>query len=294
MGLFSNYEKVGPGVSKDPDNKIPLFKFIDIYTSHFTKLIAVNFEFLIAILPFAGITLVEYYGLGNFAFYIIFIILGIVVGPALCGFMKVLRNISCRRPVFIWTDFWKSFRSNFKQGAIMGMIDMLFFVAMSFAFPMYYSLSQQNSVFNVPFVICLVVSFVFLMMHFYIYLLIVSTTLSLWQILRNSLYLVAIEIKASVVNLIATVIILLGVFVLYPWSLFTVLVFPSFLGLLYAFNCFPAIRNHVIRPYYEERGEEMPDLSYTQSSDIEAVFTDTPETEIPQETPKRKKPKKIR
>ena len=178
MGLFSNYEKVGPGVSKDPDNKIPLFKFIDIYTSHFTKLIAVNFEFLIAILPFAGITLVEYYGLGNFAFYIIFIILGIVVGPALCGFMKVLRNISCRRPVFIWTDFWKSFRSNFKQGAIMGMIDMLFFVAMSFAFPMYYSLSQQNSVFNVPFVICLVVSFVFLMMHFYIYLLIVSTTLS--------------------------------------------------------------------------------------------------------------------
>lgn len=294
MGLFSNYEKVGPGVSKDPDKKLPLFKFIDIYTSHFSKLIILNFIFIIALLPFAGIMLVEHYNLGNVVFYVVFIALGILVGPVVCGFMKVLRNISCQRPVFIWSDFWRAARSNFKQGAIIGVVDMLFIAAMSMAFPLYFSMSQQNSFFGIPFVICLVTSFLFLMMHFYIYLLIVSTNLSLWQILKNSLYLTAIEIKSSVINLITTVIVVMAVVVLFPWSAFTVIILPSFLGLLYAFNCFPAIRKHVIKPYYDARGEEMPDLSYTQPKGDEAVFTDTPETEIPQEPPKKKKGKKIR
>lgn len=294
MGLFSNYEKVGPGVSKDPDKKLPLFKFIDIYTSHFSKLIILNFIFIIALLPFAGIMLVEHYNLGNVVFYVVFIALGILVGPVVCGFMKVLRNISCQRPVFIWSDFWRAARTNFKQGAIIGVMDMLFIAAMSMAFPLYFSMSQQNSFFGIPFVICLVTSFLFLMMHFYIYLLIVSTNLSLWQILKNSLYLTAIEIKSSVINLITTVIVVMAVIVLFPWSAFTVIILPSFLGLLYAFNCFPAIRKHVIKPYYDARGEEMPDLSYTQPKGDEAVFTDTPETEIPQEPPKKKKGKKIR
>ena len=296
MGLFSNYEKVGKGVSKDPDNKIALFRFFDIYIQHISKLILLNFIFLLALLPFFGIMFVEYLGLGNIAFYVIFVLMGVFVGPAVCGFMKVLRNISCRRPVFIWSDFWKAFRSNFKQGAIMGIIDMFFFVAMSFAIPMYWNLSAQNTAFNIPFIICVVTAFLFVMMHFYIYLLIVSTTLNLWEILKDSLYLTAIEIKTSVVNLITTVVVLLAAIVLFPWSVILIFIAPSFLGLLYAFNCFPAIRLHVIKPYYDERGEEMPELSYTQTEEgaDRPVFTDTPETEIPQDPPKKTKKKKIR
>lgn len=295
MGLFSNYERVGKGVSKDPDNKIALFRFFDIYLQHISKLILLNFIFLLALVPFFGLSLLEHYGFGNLVFYVLFVVSGIFVGPALCGFMKVLRNISCRRPVFIWSDFWKAFRTNFKQGAIMGVIDMFFFVALSFAIPMYWNMSAQNSAFNIPFVICIVTAFIFVMMHFYVYLLIVSTTLNLWEILKDSLYLTAIEIKSSIVNLLTTVVVMMAVVVLFPWSMILLIIAPSFLGLLYAFNCFPAIRKHVIKPYYEARGEEMPELSYTQSSDeTEAVFTDTPETEIPQEPPKKQKKKRIR
>lgn len=296
MGLFSNYEQVGKGVSKDPDNKIALFRFFDIYIQHISKLILLNFIFLLALLPFAGIMFVEYLNVGNIVYYIIFILLGIFVGPALCGFMKVLRNISCRRPVFVWFDFWKAFRSNFKQGAIMGVLDMFFIVAMSFAIPMYWNMATQNSAFNIPFIICVVTAFIFVMMHFYIYLLIVSTTLNIWQILKDSLYLTAIEIKTSIVNLITTVVLLLAFVVFFPWSVILLFIVPSFLGLLYAFNCFPAIRKHVIKPYYDARGEQMPELSYTQPDepDPEAVFTDTPETEIPQEPPKKSKKKTIR
>lgn len=295
MGLFSNYERVGRGVSKDPDNKIPLFKFFDIYFSHFSKLVILNFIFIIALLPFAGIMLIEHYSLGNFVFYIAFVATGVFVGPAICGFTKVLRNISCRRPVFIWSDFWRAFRSNFKQGALMGLIDMFVIVAMSFAIPMYSNMANENSFFNIPFIICLVVGILFAVMHFYIYLLIVSTTLSLWQILKDSLYLTAIEIKTSLINLFTTVILIMAFVMLFPFSAFMLVLLPSFLGLLYCFNCFPAIRNHVIKPYYDARGEEMPDLSYTQAgSDSEAVFVDTPETEVPQEPPKKQKNKNKR
>ena len=246
--------------------------------NHLSKLIALNFIFLLALLPFAGIMFVEYLGVGNIGYYVIFVLLGAFVGPALCGFMKVLRNISCRRPVFIWSDFWKAFRSNFKQGAVMGMIDMFFIVAMSFAIPLYWSFAAENSFFNIPFIICIVTAFIFIMMHFYIYLMIVSTTLNL-----------------CVINLITTVVIVAAAILLFPWSVILLLIVPSFLGLLYAFNCFPAIRNRVIKPYYDERGEEMPDISYTQPDDNdEAVFVDTPETEIPQEPPKKTKKKRIR
>lgn len=295
MGLFSNYEKVGRGISKDPDNKIALFRFLDIYVSHFSKLVILNFIFLIALVPFFALMLAEYLGAGNIAAYVIFVAMGVISGPAICGFMKVLRNISCRRPVFIWSDFWRAFRSNFKQGAIMGVLDMFVIVAMSFAIPMYYSMSQTQSFFTVPFIICLVTCFLFVSMHFYIYLMMVSTTLSLWQILKNSLYLTAIEIKTTVVNLIVTVVVIIAFLLLFPYSSFLIILIPSFLGLLYAFNCFPAIRKHIIKPYYDARGEEMPDLSYTQPTDEnEAVFVDTPETEVPQEAPKKKKGKRIR
>lgn len=290
MGLFSNYERVGKGISKDPDNKIALFRFLDIYVSHFSKLVILNFIFIVAFVPFISMMLAEYFKLGTIITYVIFVLMGAITGPAICGFMKVLRNISCRRPVFIWSDFWRAFRSNFKQGAIMGVVDMFVIVAMSFAIPMYSNMATQNSFFNIPFVICLVTCFMFVAMHFYIYLMIVSTTLSLWQILKNSLYLTAIEIKITVINLIITVITVISFLLLFPYSSFLIILLPSFLGLLYAFNCFPVIRKHIIKPYYDARGEEMPDLSYTQpSEDTEALFVDTPETEIPQEPPKKKK-----
>ena len=69
---------------------------------------------------------------------------------------------------------------------MIGIIDMIFIVLMTFAFPLYYSMSLENSMHLIPFLICLVCSVIFLMMHFYIYLLIVSTNLSIWKILKNS------------------------------------------------------------------------------------------------------------
>lgn len=297
MGLFSKYENAGPGVSKNPDDKLPVFKFFGLYFSHISRLIMLNFLYIVAFLPFAAVMLVEHYFGGNtavyyVAFYTAFIVFGgMVFGPATCGFTKIVRNISCERPVFLWHDFWKAYKSNFKQGWVMGMIDMAFIAAMAAAFPMYYSLLEQSNIFYIPFIICLVCSFIFLAMHSYIYLLIVSTNLGLWKILKNSFFLTSIEIKISVINLVVTVAIFLFMMVFFPFTAFMLVVVPSFLGLLYAYNCFPLIRKYVIQPWYDQRGEQNPEFEY-KNTDGEAIFTDTPETEVPVEQPKEKSRKK--
>ncbi|MBQ8623713.1 MAG: DUF624 domain-containing protein [Oscillospiraceae bacterium] len=297
MGLFSKYEKVGPGVSKNPDAKAPIFKFFELYGSHFSKLIILNLILLLSLLPFCLIFLVEYLGLEgtafNVVFYGAFALLAAFIGPALCGFMKILRNISCERPVFIWHDYWKAFKANFKQGIVMGFIDSVFIIAISFAFPVYFSLAEQSNVFYIPFAVCLIVSLIFLMMHFYIYLLIVSTNLSLWKIIKNSFLLTAIDVKISFINLAVTVLLVLAIAMFWPYTSFVFVVIPSFLGLMYAFNCFPIIRKYVIQPYYDERGEENPEFAY-KDTEGEAVFVDTPETEIPQEQPKQSKKRSIK
>lgn len=282
MGMFSRYEKVGPGVSKNPDDKLPLFKFFDVYFSHLSKLICLNFLYIIALLPFCLLMIVEYFfkydtSIYYVAFYIAFICMGVIFGPATCGFTKIVRNISTYRPVFLWHDFWAAFKSNFKQGAVMGLIDMIFIVAMSFAFPMYYDMSQKNSMFFIPFAICVVCSVLFVMLHFYIYLLIISTNLGLWKILKNSFLLTAIAIKASIINLIVTAASAMLILVLFPYSAFMVVIIPSFLGTVYAFNCFPVIRKYVIQPWYDQRGEVNPEFS--QNSSDEAIFVDVPDEE---------------
>lgn len=296
MGLFSsNYDKVGPGVPKNPNAKAPVFKFFEIYFNHFSKLVILNLLFIVALLPFALVFLVEYLNLSETAytvvFYVVFCLLGSAIGPACCGMMKICRNISSERPVFLWHDFWKAVKSNLKQGLVMGLVDSVAVVLMSFAFPIYFSMAEQNSVFYVPFIICLVCTFVFVMMHFYIYLFIVSTNLTLWQILKNSFYLTAIEIKTSIVNLLITAFALLVVVMLWPYTSFLLVVVPSLLGLIYAFNNFPAIRKYVIQPYYDARGEKNPEFAYMDNSE-DSLFTDTPETEeppVPQKTPKNRK-----
>lgn len=297
MGLFSNYEKLGKGVSKNPDAKAPLFKFFELYSSHFSKLIILNFMLILSLLPFCLVFLVEYLNLSglafNIVFYSAFAILASLLGPALCGFMKILRNISCERPVFLWHDYWKAFKDNFKQGIIMGFIDAVFIIAVSFAFPMYFNMAAQSSFFYIPFAVCLVCSLIFLMMHFYIYLLIASTTLDLWKIIKNSFFLTAIDVKVSFINLVVTVILVLALAMFWPYTSFLFILLPSFLGLIYAFNCFPVIRKYVIQPYYDALGEENPEFAY-KDTEGEAVFVDTPETEVPQEQPKRTKKRHIK
>ena len=286
MGFFSNYENAGPGIPKAPQEKTDFFKFFEIYGRRFWKLMEINLMYFIFYLPlFLGMTIlfketisvnIKVVGIG--ALGIIFIA---SIGPATAGFTKVIRNYSQERNAFVLIDFFDTFKKCYRQSFIMGIIDVIFAVGFVVSVVSYSTWAQQNSVMYIPFIICLSCMLMFIMMHFYIYQLIVSTNLSLMQIIKNSFLLVGISVKRCLFNILIIAIIVFLILFFYPYSVFVVPFLPlSFGCFLICFNCYPFIRKYVIQPYYKARGEESPEFDYLKD-DGETVFEDKGGTETP-------------
>lgn len=268
MGLFGNYENAGPGIPKSELEKKGFFKFWEIYFRKFWNLILLNLIFLLFCLPI------------------------VTIGPAVAGITKVTRNYTQERPTFLWHEFIKTFKSCFKQSFIMGLIDIVFVVAAFVAIPVYNSMAQENSFFYIPFILTLSMIFIFLMMHFYIYLMIVSTNLSLGKIVKNSFILVSLGLKNSIFTLLSIFFIVGLLFLFLPYSSFLMPFIPfSMVALVVSFNCFPVIRKYVIQPYYEQRGEESPEFDFKKPNSEEALFEDKGGQEKPIQKTSNKKGK---
>lgn len=297
MGFFGGYENSGPGVSKNPENKTAVARFFGIYVRRFWKLMTLNLMYFIFFIPpliMLNIVFSETLSkgvktVGACALGLLFLL---TVGPATAGFTKVIRNYSQERNAFIWSDFVKAFKQNYVQALIMGIIDSIFAVGFAVAIISYNEWAQQNTAIYIPFVIALSCMLMFIMMHFYIYLLIVSTNLSLKNILKNSFLLVGVSLKKCIFMLFITFVIAGLIAFLYPYSFFVIPFLPlSFLCLLICFNCYPVIREYVIDPYYDERGEENPEDAYKSDIEDEAVFEDKGGEELPIEVKKTRKKK---
>ena len=256
------------GVPKAPAEKKGLFKFGEIYGRRCWQLITLNLIFLLACIPI------------------------VTIGPAIAAMTKVCRNWSQERNAFVWADFWDAFKKNFKQGFVMGTIDLVCLVGFYVAILSYYEWASETSAMYIPLIICISCCTVFFMMHFYIYLMIASTNLSLFKIIKNSFFLVSLGIKKSLWTLLIWIIVLFLMIGFLPYSLFIIPFWPfSFLCFVNAFNCYPEIRKYVIQPYYDERGEDNPEFDYLKTDD--AVFEDKGgEEPVPEKESRRKKKSK--
>ncbi|MBQ9375351.1 MAG: YesL family protein [Ruminococcus sp.] len=272
MSLFGNYDTPGKGVPKAPMEKKGIFKFFEVYGRRFWKLLQLNI------------------------IYVVFCIPVVTFGPATAAMTKVARNYSQERNAFVFGDFIDTFKKCFKQSFIMGIIDVVASVLFYIAINVYYHLAQQNSIMYILLVIAISLTIIFFMMHFYIYLMIVSTNLSLKHILKNSLFLVSLGLKGSIITLLTWVLVVLLLVLVYPFTFFVLLIWPlSFMCFVTSFNCYPTIRKYVIQPYYDSRGEDNPEFDYLKAKDDEVVFEDNPEIEtVPEKKQTGKKGKVIK
>ena len=294
MSLFGNYDQPGRGIPKAPAEKKGIFKFFEIYGRRCWKLMGLNVLYFLFFIPALLAGLLAYW-LNSYVPYCLAIITAVCFGPATAAMTKVTRNFSQERNAFIYADFMETFKKCFKQSFVMGIIDVIFIAGFSVALPTYNTMAQSNSVMYVPFVICLSCLIVFFMMHFYIYLMIVSTNLKLKQILKNSFFLVSLEVKNSLYTLLVWIVVAFFLVILFPYSLFILPFWPlSFISFVNSFNCYPIIRKHVIQPYYDARGEDNPEFDYLKPKKDEAVFEDKPELETqPEKKPRQKRGKTI-
>ena len=91
MALFQNNNNHS-GALRTPHEKPGFIKYTGVYLRHFWELLRLNLLYIIACIPI------------------------ITIGPATAAMTKLCRNYYQERHVYIWTDFWKAFKDNFKQG----------------------------------------------------------------------------------------------------------------------------------------------------------------------------------
>lgn len=257
FGLF-NYEKAGPGISKNAPPKKRIVVFFDLLGRKFWKLIQLNLLYLLFCLPV------------------------VTIGPATAGFVYILRNFIQERPVFLFHDFLEAFKKNFKQSFVMGIIDALFIVLISVAYQMYNQMALSNAGWYIPLIICISISIVFVIMHFYIYLMIVTLELKLKAILKNALYLSILGIKSNIMTLLGLFLVFIPMFLFWPYTVLLIPFLPLSLGMLIiCFNSYPIIQKYVINPFYESNGVENPDKPVVPEQTKEVLFEDMGGKELP-------------
>jgi len=130
MGLFSrNFNKPGPGVRKDEPRKKGATRFFELLFRDIGDLVKLNILFCLCAAPsvisfFAGI-------FGFYAPYMVVasLLLAFPIGGAMVAYVYYITKMMRDDPSYVWFEFKRKFKENFKQAAPIGIICTAFIYA---------------------------------------------------------------------------------------------------------------------------------------------------------------------
>lgn len=243
FGLF-DYTKEGPGVEKNERKKKGFFAFFEIYFRNFWKYAT------------AGI------------FYWLCSALGFTNGLAKVGLTYVSRCATREKHTFVASDFFGAVKDNWKKALILGVINV--FAMAVLALDLWYFWGALGQEFNTINVIGLALAFFLSLcltfMKYYIWTMLITFKLNLKQLIKNSYHFVFINLWRNLLISVLMGIIYFAIYILAALGEFgfvvaaAVLIFvvPGFKASLIQANTFPAIKKHIIDPYYaEHKGEDI-------------------------------------
>ena len=263
FGLF-NYEKEGPGISKNAPKKKTFIVFFETFFRNFWKFIVINLVYGIISLPV------------------------ITNGLAAAGITNVTRNIARDKHSFGTSDFLETVKKNWKQALPAGIINTLIYIILGFDIYFFYTASEGIMA-TVGLGISLCMLFIFTVMQYYIWTLIITFKFSLKQVYKNSFKFVFINMKMNLLCFFAILLVyavnIALVFLLQSYFLpvitfellLYILLFPSFRYLLVQYCTFPSIKKYIIDPYYAEHPDE--DIEKRQNLGIEVEKKTEPKSD---------------
>ncbi len=241
FGLF-NYEKEGPGISKDAPKKKGFVVFFEMFFRNFWKFITINLVYSIISLPI------------------------LTNGMANVGITNVARNTARDKHSFGISDFFETIRKNLKQSIIAGIINTVIYGFLIFDLWFFSASEGTFGIVGTGITLALLVTFT--MMNYYLWTLIITFKFTLKQVYKNSFKFVFINFKYSFLCLFVNVLIFaLNVAIIFMVSKFWIfallielacfiLVYPAFNALLVQFCTFPSIKKYIIDPYYAQHPDE--------------------------------------
>ena len=217
MAKLFDVTKEGKGVRKEQiNNRKGFMLFLDIYFRRFWKLVLLNLIYMIASIPaifisykFVQYALIFYMQLARISpentgavtaairltpFFIAIIMQFCGAGPMTAGFNVVLRKYVNDKHAWVWADFLRGIKENWKQGLGIYLINMAYTVLATGSSLFYKYLMPDMQILSV---VIFATSLVFLMMQMYTYQLMVGFKLTLKDIYKNSAILTIIKLPTN-------------------------------------------------------------------------------------------------
>ena len=300
-GLFGNYAKEGPGVSKDEPKKPPFIRFFQLYFRKFWKLVQLNLIFLVPAVVFIGLFLFLYLGASNvpvpisfdwsssfeFSAFRTFVapLPMVFLSPFVAGLCYVTRNFVREEHAFVFSDFKDAVKGNWKYFLLNGFVCYLVYSLLFTAIRFYGAFYASNKIMIIP----LGLSFLFLLLftfaQFYFPVMAITFDLKFKQLYKNAFIFAILGFPRNLLILL-----LLGVLVvlLSFWDLmgltvilallFVVMLLFSTVMYMINFIVYPMIEKYLLKPYMpeEEKKDESenisPLLSDQEMASLESEF----------------------
>ena len=279
-----DYSKPGKGVEKRDPNQPRIKLFFELLWRKLWNLCKVNLLYLITSIPtflvtflvmctfsadvvneimpaiertsevlnadFTAGTMIVYAFLAIAFAFVFQLFLG--QGATTAGITYILRNYANEENVWMLSDWWEYTKSNFRQGLIVWVVDLIVISVLAFAFRFYFGLSGIAS-----FVAYIIVFFavIYIMMHFYIYQLMITFKNSVKNIFKNAFLLAMEKCGKNLLILLGLLIVHIGVpymMIKFGWHISLwiafiiaeILILPAISGFVINFSIYPQIQKH--------------------------------------------------
>jgi uncharacterized membrane protein YesL len=282
---FFDYTKPGPGVPKDAPPKARVIVFFEVLGRKFWNLVKMNIMFSLFNLPaIAAVFIATFFIFQNYLVedpaydLLLRFVLGslllcvpvITVGPAQAGYTYILRNYSREEHAFLWWDFKDTALKNFKESMIISVLDFIFVVFFGLALNFYNRLEMNSILPSLATGFLLMAFVIFLMMHLYIYPMLITFKLTVRQIYKNA-FIFALAKFFPNLGILLLCFLILQVTFIYPVIGIILFIFitVSLIGLIINFYSYPKLKKYIIdrMPAEEDPEEDSEDNSDTGSVD---------------------------
>jgi len=205
VGLFSrNFNKPGPGVSKDEPRKKGTARFFELLSRDFFDLVKLNLMFCIVIFPSVSAFLFGIFFINSGIGILLGIALAFPVGGGLTAYYYYISKMMRDDPSYVWFEFKRKFVENFKQTMPIGMLCMGFILTQVLLWGNFITmLMLEEPVGDMLWFLFMLFSlFVFTMVLPYLFLHFAYVQLGTLQILKNSVMLTFGYLPRSVMGAI--------------------------------------------------------------------------------------------
>lgn len=275
--LRPNYDRPGKGVEKDEPELSGAAKFFTIFFRRLSKFAQLNLTFMIPVVGVLLLMLVVYImpvqrysleitmasnivKLSLWELYAVPLPL-ILLAPFHTGVMVVTKRLANEEYAFVWSEYWKGVKDNWKQGLLNGILCYLAYLILSFSIIYYYNQLTAQWFNFIPLALVLLLLIVFVLAELYIPLMIVSVDLKFTHIVKNSIIFGIMSLFKNLLTIIILAAVLVVMFFMQTMGLtiilcgiFVATLFFSFTAYVVTFFGYPMIRDYVIKPF--DRKEE--------------------------------------